>query len=558
MRQSWDTIRAKASAFSKEWTSETYERGEAQSFYNDLFDIFGQRRRGRASFEERVTLANARNGRIDLFWKGVFLAEHKSAGADMIRARAQAINYLGGISNQELPRYVLVCDFQTFDLTDLETGDQVFFPLRDLHKHVERFGFMVGAEKRVFRDQDSVNILAAELMGKLHDSLKESGYDGAPLERLLVRLLFCLFADDTGIFERDDFENYIKDRTSEDGADLGPKLNLIFQVLNTPEDIHWRRGLEEELRRLPYVNGDLFAETLPIANFTKKTRESLLEACGFFWERISPAIFGSLFQSVMDRKERRRQGAHYTTEKNILKVIEPLFLDDLRAEFAHALTLKRDKRQRLEALHDKIARLKFLDPACGCGNFLVIAYRELRELELQILHALFDRPGENERLIAFDPVANARVNVDQFAGIELGEFPVRIAETAMWMMDHIMNTKLSLEFHKPYVRIPLRKTAHIVHGDALELDWAEVLAPAQCSYVFGNPPFVGAKMQTLAQRAQVLRIADIGGGTLDYVAAWFVKAGRYVNTGGGATDRLRCNQFDHARRTSRPALAGSV
>ncbi len=337
-----------------------------------------------------------------------------------------------------------------------------------------------------------------------------------------MRIVFCLFADDTGIFEpRDIFLDFIETRTSEDGSDTGSRLAELFQVLNTPEAEH-QTTRDEDLARFPYVNGALFDEPLPIAFFDAAMRAALLNACRFDWSNISPAIFGALFQSVMEPAERRAQGPHYTTEQNILKVIEPLFLDDLRAEFAR-LKSRRDNRRRNDLLRfqEKLGQLRFLDPACGCGNFLIIAYRELRLLEIDILREL--------RAVAY----LSRVDVDQFYGIELGEFPARIAETALWIMDHVMNNRFSLEFGRLYRRIPLQKAPHVVHGNALEIDWSEVLPAEQCDYVLGNPPFVGAKYQTAAQRAQVRRIAGLGGsgGTLDYVSAWLIKAGTYV-TGG--------------------------
>ena len=377
-------------------------------------------------------------------------------------------------------------------------------------------------QRRTFRDQDPANLKAAELMGLLHDALAASGYQGHDLERFLVRVVFCLFADDTGIFEpRDIFFDFIETRTHEDGSDTGARLAELFQVLNTPE-AERQTTLDEDLARFPYVNGALFDGPLSIPFFDAAMRAALLNACRFDWSNISPAIFGALFQSVMEPAERRAQGAHYTTEQNILKVIEPLFLDDLRAEFAR-LKARRDNRRRADLLRfqEKLGRLRLLDPACGCGNFLIIAYRELRLLEIDILREL--------RAVAY----LSRVDVDQFYGIELGEFPARIAETALWIMDHIMNNRFSLEFGRLYRRIPLQKAPHVVHGDALEIDWSEVLPAERCDYVLGNPPFVGAKYQTAEQRAQVRRVAGLGGsgGTLDYVSAWLIKAGVYV-TGG--------------------------
>lgn len=266
---------------------------------------------------------------------------------------------------------MLVSDFQTFDLYDLDTDEAVSFRLADLPAHVERFGFMMGVERREFRDQDPANLIATELMATLHDSLKASGYDGHELEVYLVRLLFCLFAEDTGIFPRDAFETLIRDRTREDGSDLGPLLAQLFDVLNTDRPKRQAK-LDEDLDAFDYINGALFAERLPVAAFDAAMRDQLLDVCGFGWNTVSPAIFGSLFQGVMNAKERRKKGAHYTTEKNILKLIRPLFLDDLRAEL-DALKVRRDNARNaaLNAFIDRLGRLTFLDPACGCGNFLV-------------------------------------------------------------------------------------------------------------------------------------------------------------------------------------------
>ena len=527
MRLSWNEIRARAARFAEEWQDAHYERGESQTFYNEFFEVFGVTRRRVASFEEPVKKLGTERGFIDLFWKGVLLVEQKSAGRDLARAKEQALDYFPGLKEHELPRYVLVSDFQTFELYDLEDGTRVRFALRQLPEHVEEFAFILGVEKRAFRDQDPVNIQASEIMGKLHDALKESGYAGHNLERFLVRLVFCLFADDTGIFDtRDIFSTLIAQRTNPDGSDTGLWVNQLFEVLNTPVEQR-QHSLDNDLAQFPYINGDLFQERLPSPAFNAAMRSHLIDALNFSWDAISPAIFGSLFQSVMNPTERRSQGAHYTTEKNILKVIEPLFLDGLRDEFKR-LTGRRDsgRRKALEAFHLKLSSLRFFDPACGCGNFLIISYRELRLLEIELLKALH-KGGQ----LSLEVVSHmSRIDVDQFFGIELGEFPARIAEVALWMMDHIMNNKLSLEFGESYVRIPLKKSPHILQADALEMDWASLIAPGECSYVLGNPPFGGAKYQSDKQRAQVRRLAQLGGsgGTLDYVTAWFIKAGAYL------------------------------
>lgn len=526
MRLSWNEIRIRAAAFADDWKDARYERGETQSFYNDFFSVFGVTRRRVASFEESVKGLGEKRGFIDLFWKGVLLVEQKSAGKDLVRAKQQALDYFPSLKEHELPRFVLVSDFRNFELYDLDDDSVEKFSLQQLPEHVENFGFILGVQKRTFRDQDPVNIQASELMGKLHDALKASGYAGHDLERLLVRIVFCLFADDTGIFDpRDIFSTLIADRTNADGSDTGLWLAQLFDVLNTPLGRR-QYNLDEDLARFPYVNGELFQERLPLASFDAQMRQLLIEALEFSWDVISPAIFGSLFQSVMNPQERRAHGAHYTTEKSILKVIEPLFVDELRAELSR-LAARRDsgRRQALEQFHTKLSSLRFFDPACGCGNFLIVAYRELRAIELEVLKAL-----RKDGQLSLDVSQMSQIDVDQFYGIELNEFPARIAEVALWMMDHIMNNRLSMEFGKSYVRIPLKKAPHIKPADALDEDWTMFLAPSACSYVLGNPPFAGAKYQSEKQRAQVRQLAQLGGsgGTLDFVTAWFIKAAAYV------------------------------
>ena len=525
----WNEIRARAAEFARDWADAARESSQTQSFYDEFFAIFGVQRRSVARYEHRVKLLNNRDGYIDLFWPRVLLVEQKSAGENLEAARKQAGEYFVALSERERPRHLLLSNFQKFELIDMHTREEWSFPLADLHKHVERFGFIIDVQRRTFREQDPVNVEAAELVGALHDALRDAGYAGEDLGRFLVRIVFCLFADNTGIFERDRFLNLIDDRSDLDGSNIGALLTQLFQVLNTPEEQR-QASLDENLAAFPYINGKLFDEPLRIPAFTASMRDLLLDACRFDWSDISPAIFGSLFQSVMEADERRRQGAHYTSERNILKVIEPLFLDDLWKEFERLKTRRGSGRHRaIQDFHRRLGELTFLDPACGCGNFLIIAYRELRLLEIEVLREL--RPYRTGGgTAAFNVADLTHVNVDQFHGIEINEFPARIAETALWMMDHIMNNRLSLEFGEAYARIPLTTSPRILHADALETDWAALLPPERCSYVLGNPPFGGAKVQNAAQRRQVHRVAALGkgGGTLDYVAAWFILAAHYL------------------------------
>lgn len=526
MRLSWNEIRVRAAKFSKDWESAHYEKGETQTFYNEFFEVFGVLRRKVATFEEPVKrLGSKAPGFIDLFWKGNLLVEQKSAGRSLTKAKQQALDYFPGLKDADLPRYVLLCDFQTFELYDLDTRKETKFSLTNLSKNVQDFSFIFGGAPRVFKDQDPVNIKASELMGKLHDALLASGYEGHELERFLVRLVFCLFADATGIFTpKGIFYDYVRDRTREDGSDLGPLLEQMFQeVLNRPEPKR-QKALDEDLKQFPHINGDLFGERLSMPAFSASMRKQLLDACAFDWSAISPAIFGALFQSVMNKKKRRAIGAHYTTEQNILKLIQPLFLDELRQESTR-LKMRRDTGQpnALRAFQAKLASIRVFDPACGCGNFLVIAYRELRVLETETILLL----NANRTL----DVANlSKVDVNQFYGIEIEEFPALIAEVALWMMDHIMNMRLSEALGGYFPRIPLKASPTIKAADALEIEWSTILSPADCHYVLGNPPFVGSKYQTGVQRAQITRIAGFKGkkGTLDYVSSWFLKAGDYI------------------------------
>ncbi|HQQ33909.1 MAG TPA: class I SAM-dependent DNA methyltransferase [Methylophilus sp.] len=419
-----------------------------------------------------------------------------------------------------MPRYVLVCDFARFRLFDLKEGTSSECTLKDLYQNVKSFGFIAGYQTQIIKPQDPINIKAAERMGKLHDALKAVGYEGHPLELYLVRLLFCLFAEDTTIFEKRLFQDYIETKTAEDGSDLAHHINSLFYVLNTPADKRLK-NLDEHLAAFPYVNGKLFEEPLPPAQFDAKMREALLDLCALDWSIISPAIFGSLFQSIMDADARRNLGAHYTSEENILKLIKPLFLDALWTEFDK---IKGNKNKLVE-FHNKLRTLNFIDPACGCGNFLVITYRELRLLELAVLRALY---GSGQQVLDVDQLI--QINVDQFYGIEIEEFPAQIAQVALWLTDHQMNMRISEEFGNYFARIPLKTTPHIVNGNALQLDWAQVLPPERCSYVLGNPPFIGYTQRSAEQKADMELVChDIhGAGVLDFVAAWYIKAARYL------------------------------
>lgn len=527
MRLTANELRSRAAAFVAAHKGDSDENKHTQTFWNDFFyDIFGVKRTRVAVYEQSAKKIQGANGRIDLFWPGELLVEQKSLGKNLDSAFQQALGYIHGLSDAELPKRVVVCDFARFRFVDLENqAGAVEFPLQDLPKHIDLFGFILGRQTRIYKDQDPVNIRASELVGKLHDLLFASGYRGHKLEVFLTRIVFCLFADDTGIFEpKDILWDFLDTRTATDGSDLGAKLGELFTALNTPESDR-QTSLDGDIARFPYINGHLFAEYFPPPAFDADMRAALLNACRFDWTPISPAIFGSLFQSVMDAGERRKAGAHYTTEKNILKLIGPLFMDDLLAEFEGIKRRRTNREAALRAFHDKLASLTFFDPACGAGNFLIIAYRELRRLELQLLLELNPKGQKT-----FHAESLSRVDVDQFYGIEISEFPARIAETALWMMDHLMNLELSAAFGGYYPRIPLKKKPTIVHGDALETDWASVLPPERCSYVLGNPPFIGHQNRDAMQVQGMHRVWGVTGqfNRLDFVTCWFKKAAEYA------------------------------
>jgi hypothetical protein len=533
MPLSWNEIRDRAVAFSREWKDETSEDAEAKTFWDEFFHVFGITRRRVASFEKPAIKSDGKGGFIDLLWKGVLLVEHKSRGRDLDRAFNQATDYFHGLKERDLPRYVVVSDFARIRLYDLDSDeDPIEFPLKELHKNIRLFGFIAGYQTKSYPPQDQANIEAAEKLGKLHDLLKDAGYEGHPLELFLVRILFCLFAEDNAIFERQQFREWIEQRTAEDGSDLGPLLAQLFQVLNTPED-HRQRNLDEHLAAFRYINGKLFEESIPLASLDRRMREVILECSGLDWSRISPAIFGALFQSIMDKNARRNLGAHYTSEPNILKALQPLFLDSLHVEFER---VRRDSK-RLGEFHAKLRTIRVLDPACGCGNFLVIAYRELRLLELDVLREIFKHTLEGQLTVS----TIVFVDVDQFYGIEIEEFPVQIAQVALWMTDHQMNQLVSAEFGQYFARLPLKKAPSIVHGNALQLDWKEIVAPKDLSYIVGNPPFVGAMVMSDAQRKDVATVFSgvKGAGILDYVAGWYLKAAEFV-TAGKLPDSIRC------------------
>lgn len=525
---SLNEIRARLALFSEKWKDASDEDADGKSFWDELFTCYGTMRRQVAKFEVPITKLDGNKGFIDLLWKGKVIVEHKSKGKDLKAAKGQAEDYMERLKPAERPRFLVTCDFVRFQVFDLHSGHEEHFKLEDLAAKAEALGFLGGYEPKRPSIEAPVNIEAVERLGQLYDAMKDGGYPDHELQAFLVRVLFCLFSEDTGVFEPDAFTDIIVGRTSEDGADLGIKLGQIFETLDAVKGKR-QKALDEAIAGLPYVNGKLFAGRLSLAATDAKMRRALIECTDFDWSKISPAIFGSLFQGVMDSAERRAIGAHYTSEENILKVIRPLFLDALRAEFAAIKNgPKYGREQKLEAFHTKLSKLKFFDPACGCGNFLIITYREIRRLEIEVLKELHPT---GQQII--DIAILSKIDVDQFYGIEIEEFPSQIARVALWLMDHVMNVELGYALGQAFTRLPLVKSANIVNKNALRIDWREVISPEECSYIFGNPPFVGKHLLSEGQGEDMNRVCGQinGNGVLDLVTAWYVKASDFIQGG---------------------------
>ncbi len=521
--------RRRLSAFAKEWQHASRENADAKLFWARFYECFGIRPESATIYEKAVAKLGGGRGFIDSFIPGKLIVEHKSRGKDLDAAFAQASEYFLALKESERPRYIITSDFANFRLTDLRTNTTHECKLKELPKRADWFAFLVEDAASEIAEESKIDRKAAYRVSRLHQALLEARFIGHDLEVFMTRLLFCFFADDTGIFGENGQFTRLVQRSREDGKDLGALLAELFQVLDTPRDER-QSTLDEDLAAFEYINGSLFAEQARIPAFSHELRQLLLESAELDWSGISPAIFGAMFQGVLEQQHpeatsrqatRRELGAHYTSERNILRVINPLCMDDLRAEL-HAP--KRTKAT-LRALYDKLPMLTFFDPACGCGNFLVIAFRDLRRLEMEVIAELW---GEQRGVL--DVSTLCRVNVHQFYGIEIDDAAAHIARVALWITDHQMNLEAAERFGTTRPTVPLIASPTIICDNALHIDWRTVLAPEQCRYVLGNPPFIGAKFMTDAQRADVAPIfAPLNsGGLLDYVAAWYVKAANYI------------------------------
>lgn len=518
-------IKRRALEFSKEFEDAHRESGESQIFWHEFFKVFGRSSRSVFTYEaavKRYVKDKTIRGRIDAFWKGTLLVEHKSRGKNLDSALEQGMDYFHGLQERDLPRYIIVSDFERIRIIDLDTNVKNEIFLKDLYKHVNLFRFISGyTDPGSYGDSMPVNIKGAKAFGDLYIEMQKTGYSQKFIEIYLVRILFCLFADNASVFdETDSFRRFIDLHTDEDGSDLGGHLALLFQTLNQHEDDR-PSTLEEYFEDFPYINGGLFSEMIPIASFNLKLREKLLDLCALDWAYITPAIFGSMFQHVMDPEKRRNLGAHYTSEPNIRKVIDSLFLDELYAEFNRV----KKSRKKLIQFHEKIGSLNFLDPACGCGNFLIITYKHLRRLEIEIL-LILNTEKDGTIQTSLDIGSQLKVTVDQLHGIEIEDFPAKIAETSVWLMEHKMNLELSEILGLYYKKLPLTSSANIRLENSIQINWNELFPKSEMQYVFGNPPFIGQSLQDPSQKTDLISVK--GAGNLDYAAAWFIKSAEYI------------------------------
>lgn len=519
------------------------EQQSAQRFWIDLFRCFGIRSERVNLFERNVKRSSTGGrGRIDLFYPGVVIGEAKRPGVDLAVAYDQVLDYLNGgdVLNTEWPRYILLTNFETFRLIRLGDAELAFdteFPLTELASNVDSLKFLAGYQTVSKAEQAEASILASKLMADLFtsmvgDDVDEGVADETAIEMkdedlavqetsmYLTRILFLLFGDDSGLWERDLFTRFVEESTTPET--LGSQLNALFDVLNTPENR--RARVPESMARFPYVNGDLFAENMRTKYFDAGMRDALLRACRFDWSNISPAIFGSLFQLVKSKEARRADGEHYTSETNILKTIGPLFLDELRAEADRLIRNKSTRVSELAAFRDSLADNVYCDPACGSGNFLIVAYRELRRIETDIIVEIRRRSGDIQFVV--DVALEQKLSISQFYGIELGWWPARIAEIAMFLVDHQANQELVDRVGQAPARLPIKVAAHIRHANALQTDWRLFLPlPKGKTYIFGNPPFIGHQTKTPQQRDELKVVwgKDFDG-YLDYVTGWHAQA----------------------------------
>lgn len=479
---------------------------------------------------------------IDVLWPGIVLVEHKSAGENLDKAEQQARDYLISLEAAKRPPVIILSDFANFRIIEVLAGKSVEFALSDLPQNVARFESIIGdAGVGASRVEVEADTKAANLMSELFVQFEKAGYTGHEVSVFLVRILFLLFGDDTAMWRRTDrglFSDVVNN-SPEDGTGLGAILQELFVTLNTPREAR-PSTLADSISGFPYINGGIFAEQLPNFNFNKSMRSALIAATEYDWSTISPAIFGSLFQSVRDAETRREMGEHYTSETNILRCINDLFLNNFYKRMHEAW----DSPQALKSLRMELGEYNYLDPACGSGNFLVVAYKRMRDIELRIIARLQELDNKRTQL-QLDGSFGLQVHLGQFHGIEIDEWSASIARVAMFLADHQANLALEQITGSAPNRFPLTESAVIVNANALTTDWSEVCPMSSRTYIMGNPPFFGARLQNAEQKANTELVwREVKGvGELDFVSNWHKLAAEQVAKHGGRVALVSTNSI---------------
>jgi len=534
-----------ARSFAEFWNGKGYEKGEGQQFWTSLLrDVYGiAHPESFISFEEQVKLDHT--SFIDGHIRSTkVMIEQKSLGKDLRKAAAQsdgkmltpfeqAKRYANELPNSQRPRWIVVCNFQEFLVYDLEHphDDPLSVLLENLDKDYHLLNFLVEeTDEKIIREKE-LSIEAGRLVGRLYDMLLAQYADPTSPETLrslnilCVRLVFCMYAEDASLFgKKNMFVNYLRKHSNT----VRSALKELFKVLDTKESLR-DPYLDEDLAAFPYVHGDLFSdENVEIPRFTPEIITLIEKDCSadFDWSGISPTIFGAVFESTLNPETRRSGGMHYTSVENIHKLIDPLFLDDLKKELEVALAIPvRSKREKtLKELQDKLASLNFLDPACGSGNFLTETFLSLRKLENEIIRVLRNGDGPQLNMGAeFSPI---KVNIKQFYGIEINDFAVTVARTALWISEAQMQKNTEDIIAEPLSYFPLESYQNIIEGNALHIDWNDVVPKNRLNYIIGNPPFIGQAMRSKEQAEEMQMVFSplSIGGKLDYVAAWYKKA----------------------------------
>lgn len=524
-----------ARKFASKYATTSSEKQFAQNFWRDFFShLLRIDDLTSTGIEFEVPVRSHISGSvrfIDVLWSGVLLIEHKSAGEDLDKAEQQAREYLLSLEASKIPPVVIICDFARFRIIEILAGTTHEFLLSDLPSNLERLQ-SIFANKGIGSTsvEISADTKAADLMAKLFVEFEDGGYEGHDTSIFLVRVLFLLFAEDTKMMRRAIFTQYVADSPSS-GSGLGAMLQELFDVLNTDKKSR-SSTTSKSLKEFPYVNGGLFAESISNFSFNPAMRQALIDATAYDWSGISPAIFGSLFQSVRDQETRRTMGEHFTSEQNIMKVIGDLFLNDFNKRAAAAW----DSPIQLKRFHQQLAEYNFFDPACGSGNFLVVSLKYLRALELRILARILELRGDNTQL-EIDASMGQKITLGQFHGIEIDEWSASIANVALHLADHQSNLIWEEIIGAAPDRLPLSESANIVNANALRIDWSQVAPLGLKTFIMGNPPFFGARFQTPEQKQDTLLVwGEVkGAGEMDFVSNWHLIAARHIaNLGGQA------------------------